>query len=52
MVMPDVLLVENYRTHGALGLCDTILAIGTALSRLGLRHLPVRQTFRDPARAR
>src|SRR4030095_16048834 len=28
MVMPDVLIVENYRTMTALGLKDTILAIG------------------------
>ena len=28
MVMPDVLIVENYRTMGVLGLKDTILAIG------------------------
>ena len=27
MVMPDVLIVENYRTMSALGLRDTILAI-------------------------
>ncbi|MGH8799306.1 MAG: carbohydrate ABC transporter permease, partial [Casimicrobiaceae bacterium] len=28
MVMPDVLIVENYKTMNALGLRDTILAIG------------------------
>ena len=28
MMMPDVLIVENYRTMSALGLLDTILAIG------------------------
>ena len=28
MVMPDVLIVENYRTMNALGLRDTIVAIG------------------------
>ena len=32
MIMPDVLIVENYRTIGALGLLDTIPAIGAALS--------------------
>ena len=28
MIMPDVLIVENYRTMSALGIVDTIPAIG------------------------
>ena len=31
MIMPDVLIVENYRTMSALGLLDTILAIAPAV---------------------
>ena len=40
MIMPDVLLVENYKTMARLGLVDTLLAIGLPLLRLGLRDLP------------
>jgi sn-glycerol 3-phosphate transport system permease protein len=32
LVMPDILLVENYKTMRALGLVDTIIAIGCPIS--------------------
>ena len=41
MIMPDVLIVENYRMIGKLGLLDTIPAIALAVSRERIRHLPV-----------
>ncbi len=40
MVMPDVLLVENYRTLVQLHLADTILAIALAVSGVRVRHFP------------
>ena len=52
MVMPDVLLVENYRTLVQLHLADTILAIALAVSRLRLRHFPAASDVSDhPAAA-
>ena len=47
MVMPDVLLVENYHTLVQLHLVDTILAIALAVPRLGVRHLPVAPDVHD-----
>jgi len=44
MVMPDVLLVENYRTLAQLHLVDTIVGIALPIS-LGLRIFLLRQTF-------
>ena len=53
MIMPDVLIVENYRTMTALGLRDTILAIGAAVHGERVRHLPAAPDVQDgPARAR
>ena len=54
MIMPDVLIVENYRTMAALGLVDTILGIGAALSRQSAFGIfLLRQTFKTvPQRAR
>jgi sn-glycerol 3-phosphate transport system permease protein len=45
MVMPDVLIVENYRTMGALGLKDTILAIGLPYMASAFGIFLLRQTF-------
>lgn len=45
MVMPDILLVENYRTMRALGLVDTILAIGLPYMASGFAIFLLRQTF-------
>ena len=36
MVMPDILLVENYKTMARLGLVDTLLAIGLPFVVTGL----------------
>ena len=46
MVMPDVLLVENYRTMTALGLKDTILAIGLPYFASAFGIFLLRQTFK------
>ena len=46
MVMPDVLLVENYRTMSALGLRDTILAIGLPYMASAFGIFLLRQTFK------
>ncbi len=45
MVMPDVLLVENYRTMSALGLRDTLLAIGLPYMASAFGIFLLRQTF-------
>lgn len=45
MVMPDILLVENYQTMRALGLVDTILAIGLPYMASGFCIFLLRQTF-------
>jgi sn-glycerol 3-phosphate transport system permease protein len=45
MVMPDILLVENYRTMKALGLVDTILGIGLPYMASGFCIFLLRQTF-------
>src|SRR5262249_34487086 len=45
MVMPDVLLVENYRTMTALGLRDTIVAIGLPYMASAFGIFLLRQTF-------
>ena len=47
MVMPDVLLVENYRTMGALGLRDTILAIGLPYIASAFGIFLLCQTFKS-----
>jgi sn-glycerol 3-phosphate transport system permease protein len=46
MVMPDVLLVENYRTMTALGLKDTIVAIGLPYFASGFGIFLLRQAFK------
>lgn len=45
LVMPDILLVENYKTMRALGLVDTILAIGLPYFASGFAIFLLRQTF-------
>ncbi len=46
MVMPDVLIVENYRTMSALGLSDTIVAIGLPYMASAFGIFLLRQTFK------
>jgi len=46
MVMPDILIVENYRTMRALGLLDTITAIGLPYMASGFGIFLLRQTFK------
>ena len=49
MVMPDVLIVENYRTMNALGLRDTIVAIGLPYFASAFGIFLLRQTFKTRA---
>jgi sn-glycerol 3-phosphate transport system permease protein len=46
MVMPDILIVRNYATMSALGLVDTILAIGLPYFASGFAIFLLRQTFK------
>ena len=46
MVMPDVLIVENYATMNALGLRDTLLAIGLPYFASAFGIFLLRQTFK------
>jgi sn-glycerol 3-phosphate transport system permease protein len=46
MIMPDVLIVENYRTMHALGILDTILAIGLPYMASAFGIFLLRQTFK------
>ena len=46
MVMPEVLIVENYRTMAGLGLVDTILGIGLPYMASAFGIFLLRQTFR------
>jgi sn-glycerol 3-phosphate transport system permease protein len=46
MVTPDVLIVENYRTTSALGLRDTIVAIGLPYVASAFGIFLLRQTFK------
>lgn len=50
MIMPDVLLVENYRTMRLLGLVDTILAIGLPYMASAFGIFLLRQTFKQVPR--
>ncbi len=50
MVMPDVLLVENYRTMTTLGIKDTILAIGLPYFASAFGIFLLRQTFKTVPR--
>lgn len=45
MVMPDVLLVQNYKMMRSLGLVDTILAIGLPYMASGFAIFLLRQTY-------
>jgi sn-glycerol 3-phosphate transport system permease protein len=46
MIMPDVLIVENYRTLGALRLTDTLPAIGLPYVASAFGIFLLRQTFK------
>jgi sn-glycerol 3-phosphate transport system permease protein len=50
MIMPDVLIVENYRTMAALGIKDTILAIGLPYMASAFGIFLLRQTFKTVPR--
>ena len=50
MVMPDVLIVENYKTMNALGLRDTMLAIGLPYFASAFGIFLLRQTFKTVPR--
>ena len=50
MIMPDVLIVENYRTMSALGLKDTIVAIGLPYMASAFGIFLLRQTFKTVPR--
>jgi sn-glycerol 3-phosphate transport system permease protein len=50
MVMPDVLIVENYQTMTALGLKDTILAIALPYMASAFGIFLLRQTFKTVPR--
>lgn len=47
VIMPDVVIVENYRTMRMLGLVDTILAIGLPYMASGFGIFLLRQAFRQ-----
>jgi sn-glycerol 3-phosphate transport system permease protein len=46
MIMPDVLIVENYRTMSRLGLLDTIVGIGLPYMASAFGIFLLRQTFK------
>jgi sn-glycerol 3-phosphate transport system permease protein len=46
MIMPDVLLVENYRTMSRLGTLDTVLGIGLPYMASAFGIFLLRQTFK------
>ncbi len=50
MIMPDVLIVENYRTMTTLGLKDTIVAIGLPYMASAFGIFLLRQTFKTVPR--
>jgi len=50
MIMPDVLIVENYRTMATLGLKDTIVAIGLPYMASAFGIFLLRQTFKTVPR--
>ncbi len=50
MIMPDVLIVENYRTMTFLGLKDTIVAIGLPYMASAFGIFLLRQTFKTVPR--
>lgn len=50
MVMPEVLIVENYRIMARLGLVDTILGIGLPYMASAFGIFLLRQTFKTVPR--
>jgi sn-glycerol 3-phosphate transport system permease protein len=50
MIMPDVLIVENYRTMRAIGLVDSILGIGLPYMASAFGIFLLRQTFKTVPR--
>ena len=50
MIMPDVLIVENYRTMSTLGLKDTITGIGLPYMASAFGIFLLRQTFKSVPR--
>lgn len=50
MIMPDVLIVENYRTMTVLGIKDTILSIGLPYMASAFGIFLLRQTFKTVPR--
>jgi sn-glycerol 3-phosphate transport system permease protein len=50
MIMPDVLIVENYRTMNQLGILDTIPAIGLPYVASAFGIFLLRQTFKTVPR--
>jgi len=50
MIMPDVLIVENYRTMAALGVLDTVFAIGLPYMASAFGIFLLRQTFKTVPR--
>ncbi len=50
MIMPDVLIVENYRTMSAFGIVDTIPAIGLPYMASAFGIFLLRQTFKSVPR--
>jgi sn-glycerol 3-phosphate transport system permease protein len=50
MVMPDILIVENYQTMNLLGLRDTILSIGLPYFASAFGIFLLRQTFKTVPR--
>src|SRR5438876_10617963 len=51
MIMPEVLIVENYRTMARLGLVDTIVGIGLPYMASAFGIFLLRQTFKTIPRA-
>ena len=49
MIMPDVLIVENYQTMGAVGILDSTLSIGLPYMASAFGHLPVAPDLQDRA---
>ncbi|OZI77088.1 carbohydrate ABC transporter permease [Bordetella genomosp. 12] len=50
MIMPDVLLVENYRSMSALGVRDTVFAVGLPYFASAFGIFLLRQTFKTVPR--
>jgi len=50
MIMPDVLLVENYRSMSLLGVRDTVFAVGLPYFASAFGIFPLRQTFKTVPR--